>query len=76
MPRALKGVNDIMHEDDPIKDLTTFHEAKLFLIDQGREDGIQSVGNHFGDNLVYHIIEGYGPEIVQTLGSHFLRDEG
>ena len=76
MPRALEGVNEFMHKDDPIKVLTPSHEARLFQEDQGGEEGLQSIGNHIGDNLVYHITEGYRLELVWTFGSHFLGDKG
>ena len=63
-----------MHKDDPVKDLTTFHKARLFRADRGREEGLQSIGNHFGDNLVDHITESYRPELVRDFSSHFLGD--
>ena len=53
--RAFERVQHFMHKNNPIQDFPTFHKTLLFRAYKHREEGFESVGNDFGDDLVYDI---------------------
>lgn len=65
-----------MHENDPIEDLAAFHVSNFFRSDKQRQQWLESISNHLGNNFVYDTTEGDWPVLVKSCEVVFFGYEG
>ena len=54
----LNGVEGLLSRTYDIMDFSMMKESKLFLTNMGGENRFDSIGNNFGNNIVYDIAKG------------------
>ena len=65
-----------MSQNDVFHDFPPFYIPGLFLGDDMRQDGFQSISYHLHYNFVDDITEGYRSEMFGIGDSFFFRNEG
>jgi hypothetical protein len=72
----LKGVRDLLSNNDVVTNSSPLNESLLSRVNVIREMRLQPVSNAFGYDFVDHIAETDGSEVRGNSSDKFLRNEG